>query len=76
MSTLLWIVVGLAYLAALLFLGLMALRKGHFICFLAGFVLPIFWLVGAVFPPTARAREAAQEADARAAARRAGVKQA
>ena len=33
-------------------LGLMTLRKGHWVMFLFGIFLPIFWLIGAVIPPT------------------------
>jgi hypothetical protein len=32
-----------------------ALRKGHWIMFIIGFFLPIFWIIGALIPPTARA---------------------
>jgi hypothetical protein len=32
-----------------------ALTKGHWVMFIVGFVLPIFWIIGALIPPTARA---------------------
>jgi len=38
-------------------LGLITLRKGHWVMFLFGIFLPIFWIVGALIPPT---REVAQ----------------
>ena len=31
-----------------------ALRKGHWIMFIVGFLLPIFWIIGALIPPTGR----------------------
>lgn len=43
------------YLALLLTLGLWTLRKGHWVMFLVGFILPVFWLIGAVIPRVARA---------------------
>ncbi len=45
----------LIYLAILFTLGLMTLRKGHWVMFLVGIPLPIFWLVGALMPPRAAA---------------------
>jgi hypothetical protein len=40
-------------------LGIMTLRKGHWVLFIFGIFLPLFWIVGAVIPPTASARAAA-----------------
>jgi hypothetical protein len=42
----------LLYLALLFFLGLNCLRKGHWIMFILGIFFPLFWLIGAVIPPT------------------------
>jgi hypothetical protein len=39
------------YLLILFTLGLMTLRKGHWVMFLIGIPLPIFWLVDALIPP-------------------------
>jgi hypothetical protein len=39
-------------------LGVMTLRKGHWVMFIFGIFLPIFWLIGALIPPT-RAAEMA-----------------
>jgi len=36
-----------------------ALAKGHWIMFVLGFALPIFWIIGALVGPTARAEAAA-----------------
>ena len=38
------------YLVLIVTLGLMAIRKGHWVMFLIGFFLPIFWLIGALLP--------------------------
>lgn len=46
------------YLIILFTLGLMTLRKGHWVMFLIGIFIPLFWLVGALIPPTATARAA------------------
>jgi hypothetical protein len=51
-STLLGTGLGILYLVLFLVLGLMTLRKGHWIMFIVGIFLPLFWLIGAVIPPT------------------------
>jgi hypothetical protein len=38
------------YLILLVTLGILSIRKGHWIMFLIGFFLPIFWLIGALLP--------------------------
>lgn len=40
------------YLVLLFVLGVMCLRKGHWVMFIVGIFVPIFWLIGAVIPPT------------------------
>lgn len=42
---------GLLYLVLIITLGVMTLRKGHWVMFIVGFFFPIFWLIGAVIPP-------------------------
>ncbi|MEI7560615.1 MAG: hypothetical protein WCJ63_08480 [Actinomycetes bacterium] len=42
------------YILALIFLGITSLRKGHWIMFLLGIPIPIFWVIGAVIPPVER----------------------
>jgi hypothetical protein len=42
------------YLVLLLVLGIMCLRKGHWVMFIVGFFLPFMWLIGAVIPPVRR----------------------
>jgi len=55
MSTLLWVLLAAAYLAALVVLGLSTLRKGHTLLFWFGIIFPILWIVGALMAPTPRA---------------------
>jgi len=43
---------GILYLVLLIALGLTAIKKGHWIMFLLGILIPIFWLIGALMPPT------------------------
>jgi hypothetical protein len=47
------VLAGLAWLVLLLWLGLRCLRRGHWIMFIVGLVFPLFWVIGAVIPPTA-----------------------
>ena len=42
------------YVVLLITLGVMTLRRGHWVMFIVGFVMPLFWLIGALMPPTAR----------------------
>ena len=42
---------GLLYLVLLVTLGIMTLRKGHWVMFIFGIFFPLFWLIGAVIPP-------------------------
>jgi hypothetical protein len=41
---------GAIYLVLLITLGILALRKGHWIMFIIGIFLPLFWLIGAMLP--------------------------
>jgi len=43
----LWAVI---YIVLMVTLGIMSIRKGHWVMFLIGFFLPIFWLIGALLP--------------------------
>jgi hypothetical protein len=40
------------YVIVLLVFGFKTLRKGHWIMFIFGIFLPVFWLIGALIPPT------------------------
>jgi hypothetical protein len=46
-----YIGVGILYLILLITLGIICLRKGHWVMFIIGLFLPLFWLIGAVIPP-------------------------
>jgi hypothetical protein len=45
---------GLLYVILLVTLGIMSIRKGHWIMFIIGIFIPIFWIIGALMPPAAR----------------------
>ena len=46
-----WIIGGsIIYLILVVTLGVMSIRKGHWIMFIIGFFLPFFWLIGALMP--------------------------
>jgi hypothetical protein len=38
------------YLVLLLTLGFISIRKGHWVMFLIGIFLPLFWFIGALMP--------------------------
>jgi len=42
--------VGIIWLVLLVTLGVICLRKGHWVMFLIGLFIPLFWLIGAVIP--------------------------
>lgn len=46
----------LIWLLLLIFLGLRTLRRGHWVMFIIGLFLPLFWLIGALIPPTVEAQ--------------------
>jgi hypothetical protein len=54
MSTFLWILFAVAYLAALISLGVSTLRKGHVVLFWLGILFPFLWIVGALMGPSPR----------------------
>ena len=43
----LWAVI---YFVLMVTLGIMSIRKGHWVMFIIGIFLPLFWLIGALFP--------------------------
>jgi hypothetical protein len=49
-----WITTGVVafvlWIVLLIVLGIKTLRKGHWVMFLIGIPLPIFWLIGALIP--------------------------
>jgi len=38
------------YIVLLIWLGLSCLRKGHWVMFILGIFLPLFWIIGALIP--------------------------
>ena len=38
------------YLVLLIVLGVVSLRKGHWVMFIIGIFIPLFWLIGALLP--------------------------
>ncbi len=45
---------GLLYILLLLILGLRSIKHGHWIMFLIGIPLPLFWVIGGLMPPVRR----------------------
>ena len=42
------------YFVLLLTLGIISIRKGHWVMFIIGIFLPLFWFIGALLPRTTR----------------------
>ena len=42
---------GILYVILLVTLGILSLRKGHWVMFILGIFVPLFWIIGAVIPP-------------------------
>jgi hypothetical protein len=51
-STSAWILLGAVYLVMLWTVGVATFRRGHYVMFFAGIVLPVVWIAGVVIPPT------------------------
>jgi hypothetical protein len=47
----LWVGLGILYFLLLVTLGIMSIRKGHWVMFIIGIFFPLFWLIGALMPP-------------------------
>ena len=45
------VLLGAIYFVLLVTLGIMSIRKGHWVMFIIGLFLPFFWLIGAIMPP-------------------------
>jgi hypothetical protein len=41
----------LLYVLVFVFLGIRCIRNGHWIMFLIGIPIPLFWFIGALLPP-------------------------
>lgn len=42
---------GVIYFVLLVTLGVISIRKGHWVMFVIGIFLPIFWVIGALMRP-------------------------
>jgi hypothetical protein len=49
-----YVLLGAIYFVLLITLGVLSIRKGHWLMFVIGIFLPLFWLIGAVLPPKRR----------------------
>lgn len=47
----LWIGFGVLYFILLVTLGIISIRKGHWVMFIIGIFIPVFWIIGALMPP-------------------------
>lgn len=45
---------GAIYIVLLITLGIISIRKGHWVMFIIGIFIPLFWIIGALLPPTRR----------------------
>jgi len=46
-----WIIgYGAIWLVLIVTLGILCIRKGHWVMFIIGIFLPFFWLIGAIMP--------------------------
>lgn len=41
---------GAIYVVLLITLGIISIRKGHWVMFIIGLFVPLFWLIGALLP--------------------------
>jgi len=46
------------WIVLIITLGITTLRKGHWVLFILGIFLPLFWIIGAVIPPSNAPRAA------------------
>jgi hypothetical protein len=46
-----WFGLAAIYLVLMITLGVLSIRRGHWVMFVVGIFLPIFWLIGAIMPP-------------------------
>ena len=49
-----WGLLAVIYFVLLVVIGITSLRKGHWIMFIIGIFIPLFWIIGAVMPPVER----------------------
>ena len=42
---------GLLYFVLMITLGVITIRKGHWVMFIIGIFIPLLWIIGALMPP-------------------------
>ena len=47
---------GVLYVVLLVTLGIVTIRKGHWVMFIIGIFFPLLWLIGAIMPPVVARR--------------------
>jgi len=47
-------ILGAIYFVLLVTLGVISIRKGHWVMFIIGLFIPLFWIIGALMPPRVR----------------------
>jgi hypothetical protein len=45
-------VLAVIWVVLFIWLGIRTLRRGHWVMFIVGFFIPLFWIIGALIPPT------------------------
>jgi hypothetical protein len=45
------VLLGAIYFVLLVTLGILSIRKGHWVMFIIGIFIPLFWIIGALMPP-------------------------
>jgi hypothetical protein len=53
---LLYVGLGIIYVLLLVLLGVKTVRNGHWVLFIIGFFIPLFWIVGGMLAPTGVSR--------------------
>jgi hypothetical protein len=51
-----YFLIGAIYFVLIVTLGILTIRKGHWVLFLIGIIFPILWIIGAIMPPVAGRR--------------------
>ncbi len=45
-----FVIGGILYFILLVTLGIISIRKGHWVMFIIGIFIPLFWIIGALMP--------------------------
>jgi len=49
-SDILAVLLAVIYVVLLIWLGIRTLRRGHWVMFIVGIFIPLFWIIGALIP--------------------------